>query len=73
MNVMFPFLMSSYGCVFISPISQKLTSRLLHWKTKKTLDLINQEKNILPLWVIHMTSSLRGVGVGKAKLRCYWK
>ena len=50
------------------PISQKLRSLLLHWKT-----LINQEKKHSTIMGDTHDVQFEGVGVGKTKLRCYWK
>ena len=46
------------------PISQKLASRLLHWKTK-TLDLFNQEKKHSTIMGYTHNVQFEGVGVGK--------
>ena len=48
------------------PISQKLRSLLLHWKT-----LINQEKKHSTIMGDTHDVQFEGVGVGKTKLRCY--
>ena len=54
---------------FDSVLSVKSLQVDYHIGKQKT-ELIKKKKNIRP-WVIHMTSSLRGLGVGKAKMRCY--
>ena len=71
-DLCYVLLMGNYGCDFILYDHSKVESWFLHWKTKDFRLNWSRKKHSIIMGNTHMTSTLRGMGVCEAKMRCYW-